>query len=738
MDYKISETKKIMAFAVFILLHLSMIGQVQKPHVVFLAGEEEYAAHWTLPKIAYDLETRFNIKATVIHSWRSGVHDYDMPGKVEIPEYEKIENLEVLKDADLLVMHIRFRIPPPEQMKIFQDYFDSGKPAIAFRTTSHGMWAADQKGWFVPFFGGHYKGHMPNSEGTTTIVPAEQLDHPILRGVPKKNSMNDVMGIYVTAPLNDSATPLMMGKTGLEAPAQPVTWINEYKKGQKIFYTSLGGLESFIDPGFINMVYNAVYWALDREVPEHGVLGMKDLSFYEEDAPFEKYGFGALNPNPFDRPATDLELENAKVLDAEFHPVDIPPPPKVDIPKKATVLFDGKDLSKWRHWDLSADPVAMLPDARAVSPSPEFNGPRWKIVDGAVEARPGYGSLLTKEEYGNYRLHLDFLIPKEPDYVPERYKGSGGIYLDGRYEIKILDSYGKEPSKISNGSIFNQIAPTSNPSKPVNTWQSMDIEYRHNKGQKPNITVTLNGTKIHDNVKVTNRSSFAIREDETLFMSSEEEGSGIYNMNADNWAAEIEFKTFGGGGDLLTNAPKDKPWNENSKGLMLYEGRLVFRNRSGYAGYQMVQEEGAPPLNDGEWHKVALSAEDGKITVYLDGKQIKQFDNNGSSSLEGHVLRIGQGPSIFQLGASKLPEPFKGETFDGEIKRVRFFNNALSGSNISKLNAGGEELSKESISLDWQSSAGKKKDALKKGPIRLQSDLSKIRYANIWLEQLEE
>lgn len=732
---KIKDT--FLAAMAILALQTPILAQNSRPHVVFLAGEEEYGAHWTLPKIAYDLETRFNIRATVIHSWRSGVNDYDMPGEIEIPEYEKIENLEIIKDADLLVMHIRFRIPPPEQLQIFQDYFDSGKPAIAFRTTSHGMWATDQKGWFVPFFGGHYKGHMPNSEGTTTIVPAEQLDHPILRGVPKKNSMNDVMGIYVTAPLNDSATPLMMGKTGLEAPAQPVTWINEYKKGQKIFYTSLGGLESFIDPGFINMAYNAVFWALDREVPEHGVLDMKDLSMYEEGAPFEKYSFGALNENPFDRPEEELVLENAKVLDAEYQPVDIPPPPKADIPKKATVLFDGKDLSKWRHWDLSANPVAMLPDARAVSPSPEFNGPRWKIVNGTVEARPGYGSLLTKEEYGNYRLHLDFLIPKEPDYVPERYKGSGGIYLDGRYEIKILDSYGKEPSKTSNGSIFGQITPSTNPSKPVNTWQSMDIEYRQNKGQKPNITVTLNGTKIHDNVKVANRSSFAIREDETLFMSTEEEGSGIYNMNTDNWATEIEFKTTGDGGDLLTNAPKGMPWNENSKGLMLYEGRLVFRTRPGEEAYQMVQGEDAPVLNDGEWHQVTLSAEDGKITVYIDGKQIKQFDNNGSTTLEGHVLRIGQGANIFQLGASKLPEPFKGETFDGEIKRVRFFKKALSESDIKKLNQGGE-LAKESLALDWKVDMAQKQKNVKKGPIRLQSDLSKIRYANIWLQPLEE
>jgi type 1 glutamine amidotransferase len=731
---KFTMKRKVLWFGALLLVLLPNLSQAQdsRPHVVFIAGEEEYASHWTLPKIADDLERRFNIRSTVIHSWRSGAHDYDMPGEVEIPEYEEIKNLEIIKDADLVVMHIRFRLPPPEQLQIFQDYFDSGKPAIAFRTTSHGMWAADQKDWFVPFFGGHYKGHMPNSEGTTTIVPAEQLNHPILRGVPKKNSMNDVMGIYVTAPLNDSATPLMMGKTGLMAPAQPVTWINEYKKGQKIFYTSLGGLESFIDPGFINMVYNAVFWALDREVPEHGVLGMRDLSFYENEGPFEKNAFGLLNPNPGNRPAADLELENAKVLDAEFQPLDIPSPPKANIPKKAIVLFDGKDLSKWRHWDLSADPVAMLPDARAVSPSPEFNGPRWKIIDGTIEARPGYGSLLTKEEYGNYRLHFDFLIPQEPDYIPEHYKGSGGIYLDGRYEIKILDSHGQEPSKTSNGSVFNQIAPSSNQSKPVNTWQSMDIEYRHFTGQRPKISVTLNGQKIHDNVTVLNRSPFAIREDEALFMSTEKEAADTYNMNKDNWGAEIKFRTFGGG-YILTNAPENKPWNEDSKGLVMHEGRLIYRNG---AEYIPVQREEDAPLNDGEWHNVILSVAGGKVSVHIDGKKTGQVENGGATALEGHVLRIGQATKRFRLGASDLPIPFRGETFDGEISQVRFYKQALGESDISKLNMGGT-LPKKLISLDWNAN-GSKKQTPKMGPIRIQSDLSKIRYANIWLQTLED
>ena len=167
----------------------------------------------------------------------------------------------------------------------------------------------------------------------------------------------------------------------------------------------------------------------------------------------------------------------------------------------------------------------MLPDARAVSPSKTFPNARWDIIDGAVEAKPGFGSILTREVFGNYKLHLDFLIPKEPEYIPSQYKGSGSIYLDGRYEIKIMDSYAKEFSKVSNGSIFNQKAPISNPSKPVNTWQSMDIIYRQFIGHRPEISVILNGHKIHNNVSILSRSPFAIREDEPLYESNYKEGS---------------------------------------------------------------------------------------------------------------------------------------------------------------------------------------------------------------------
>ncbi len=714
----------------FLFLLYPSFSQDNRPHVVFIAGEEEYGAHWTLPKVADDLERRFNIRTTVLHSWRSGAHDYDMPGEVMIPEFEEIENLEIIKDADLVVMHIRFRLCPPEQLQIFQDYFDSGKPAIAFRTTSHGMWAADQKDWFVPFFGGHYKGHMPNSQGTTTIVPGDVMDHPILRGVPKRRSWNDVMGIYITAPLNETATPLMMGKTGYVGPAQPVTWINEYQPGQKIFYTSLGGLETFVDPGFLNMVYNAVYWALDREIPKDGVLGIDDLSHYEEEPPFERSSFGALVRNPFERPEEELDLANAIAMEGNYSPGEIPKPPKSDVPKNATVLFDGKDLSKWRHWDLSADPVAMLPDARAVSPSPDFPEARWKVEDGMLSARPGYGSILTKEDYGNYRLHLDFLIPEEPSYVPDKYKGSGSIFLDGRYEIKILDSYGDAMDKYANGSLFGQIAAEVNASRPTNTWQSLDIEYTQNIGNRPSFTVFLNGEKIHSDVVALSRAPFAIREEGNFYQSSKREAVDLFDLGQNEWSIALRFRTYGEG-YLFSNAPEVGPWSQLSKGMVIYDGRLIFRD--GFE-YLVLGEEETEGVNDGKWHSLVISSKNTSITAILDGEEIGSVENMSTDDFTNHVFRLGQGAPIHRLGASDLPDPFDGELFDGEIESFRFYSKSIDSNDGTKLFAG-EDPFQDHLIKDWRQENTNGK--VKKGPIRIQTDLSEIRYSNIWLQPLK-
>jgi hypothetical protein len=135
-------------------------------------------------------------------------------------------------------------------------------------------------------------------------------------------------------------------------------------------------------------------------------------------------------------------------------------------------LFNGKDLSGWKvRWGMHG------PDRE----------PNW-VIHGNVLEQKGHGlDIITDREFGDFELHLEYIIPKD---------SNSGIYLRGQYEIQILDSYGQEFSDpIENGALYNQKSPDLDASKPAGEWQTMDIIL---KGLILNIW--LNGKKIHDNV----------------------------------------------------------------------------------------------------------------------------------------------------------------------------------------------------------------------------------------------
>ena len=157
-----------------------------KEHIVFIVGEGEYKADETMPPIAKRLEDEHGFELTYLEAPRQG----------EIP------NLNIINKADLIVLYIRFRQPPDWQLEIINEYFESGKPAVALRTTSHAFWGFETKksiddvddfhelnviegkmiperlGWFPKIFGGNYLTHPDHTEGMKTIIPATSLGHP--------------------------------------------------------------------------------------------------------------------------------------------------------------------------------------------------------------------------------------------------------------------------------------------------------------------------------------------------------------------------------------------------------------------------------------------------------------------------------------------------------------------------------------------------------------------------------
>jgi len=158
-------------------------------------------------------------------------------------------------------------------------------------------------------------------------------------------------------------------------------------------------------------------------------------------------------------------------------------------PKDAKILFDGKDLSNWEAYN--GGPAA------------------WEVADGAMTVVRGKGDIITKERFTDFRLHLEFMEPDMPDARGQA-KGNSGVYLQGRYEIQVLDSYGIEvPGKGDCGGIYDQFAPLVNACKPPLEWQTYDIIFRaprvDDSGKVINqarVTVLQNGIVIQNNVEV--------------------------------------------------------------------------------------------------------------------------------------------------------------------------------------------------------------------------------------------
>ena len=157
-------------------------------------------------------------------------------------------------------------------------------------------------------------------------------------------------------------------------------------------------------------------------------------------------------------------------------------------PKDAVVLFDGTSLDGWVTMD--------------GSPA------EWAVADGTVQVVAGKGEICTKELFTDHYLHIEFQLADMPDATGQG-KSNSGVYLQGRYEIQVLDSAGWDiPGLGDCGGVYDQYAPLTNACKPALEWQTFDIIFRaprcEGKVVKENARVTAfqNGIIIHNNVEL--------------------------------------------------------------------------------------------------------------------------------------------------------------------------------------------------------------------------------------------
>ena len=176
-----------------------------------------------------------------------------------------------------------------------------------------------------------------------------------------------------------------------------------------------------------------------------------------------------------------------KVTPGDF-PLPVPPP------SDAIVLFDGTKESLIKNW-------LMRPKRRGSHV--ELVEPIWKVVNGYMEITPGSGHLVSKAQFGNIQLHIEWATP-EKICGSGQWRGNSGVLLMGLYEVQVLDSYSDDTYADGQaGAIYGQWPPLVNASRPPGAWQSYDIIFEAPKFENGRlvrsayITVFHNGVLIH-------------------------------------------------------------------------------------------------------------------------------------------------------------------------------------------------------------------------------------------------
>lgn len=182
-------------------------------------------------------------------------------------------------------------------------------------------------------------------------------------------------------------------------------------------------------------------------------------------------------------------------------PVAAAPAPSAPVPPPAgaVVLFDGRDLSQWRH--------------------PNGTAARWELLPGdAMGVARGTGDIETRATFGDVHLHVEWASPS-PAAGTDQDRGNSGVFLMGRYEVQVLDSHNSATYADGQaGAIYGQFPPRVNVTRAPGEWNSFDIEFRRPRFDATGalvaparMTVRHNGVVIHADVPLVGPTSHRVR-----------------------------------------------------------------------------------------------------------------------------------------------------------------------------------------------------------------------------------
>lgn len=262
------------------------------PHIAFVVGDEEYRSEESMPMLAEILHRELGAKISMCYSISN-------EGFIDPNRLDYIDNLEVLKEADLMVLFTRFRALPKEQVELITQFAESGKPMVGFRTSTHAFLYKDSpemahlnNEWPTHVWGQQWithHGHFEDGNAPLTEVSILDSKSKILRGV---QSFQAYSWLYHVDggdwKLSGQPNLLLQGKS-LRSKHEmdgkldkfplnnPVAWTKSYTsstgKEAPVFFTTLGHPFDFKNENMRRLAVQGIFWALGMEnkIPRKGI-----------------------------------------------------------------------------------------------------------------------------------------------------------------------------------------------------------------------------------------------------------------------------------------------------------------------------------------------------------------------------------------------------------------------------------------------------------------------------------
>lgn len=261
-------------------------GPGQGKHVVLISGDEEYRSEETNPMLAKILSTRHGFQTTVLFAINPATGFINPTTNTNIP------GLDILAEADLVIINTRFRDLPAEQLLHFANYVNTGKPLIGLRTATHAFNTKTEAGdinwnnFGLDYLGEKWVAHHGKHkvEGARGVIEETNAGHDVLRGVQDifapsdvytvKNLDEAIAQVLVRAAVTESLDPAskILADDARNKPMQAAIWLRPYTapngtKGMALTST-MGASVDFASEDLRRVIVNGVYHLLDLEVPE--------------------------------------------------------------------------------------------------------------------------------------------------------------------------------------------------------------------------------------------------------------------------------------------------------------------------------------------------------------------------------------------------------------------------------------------------------------------------------------